>query len=328
MSEKRYTVRVGLFVLAGIILTAALLLNFSRGVGFFQPKYELHMRVRSVAGLKTRSAVLLSGVQIGNVAGVELDQKTKGAIVHLTILKKYPLQKNARFVIQQQGVLGDQFVVIFPGEGEAPLLNDGDEVEGAEPFDLTEVARSTTDLLKRFDQLGATVGEAIGRLNQQVLDPQTLSNLSQTIANFEEVSEKTSGLIDNATVIVTNSGPALTLAFTNLLSFSRKLDKLAMDVDETLNTNRVELNEAMKNLRDASAALKEMTTELQAGRGAVGGLLKDDALRAQLVTTVSNLSVFSSNVNSRGVWSVLWKPKNPKPTKDPIYPGKTGSGSK
>jgi phospholipid/cholesterol/gamma-HCH transport system substrate-binding protein len=312
MSEKRYAGKVGLFVFAGIVLIGALMLNFSRGVGMFQPKYDLLMRVRSVAGLKPRAPVLLSGVQIGNAKSVELDQKNKGAIVHLTILEKYPLRKDATFVIQQQGVLGDQFVIIYPGSHEAPLLKDGDEVEAGEPFDLQEVAKSTTDLLRRFERLGGTVEEAINRVNKQLLDAQTLSNLSLTIANFEKVSRHTLGLVDNASALVTNSGPNFTLTLSNLMAFSSKLEKLAIEIDETIVTNRMELNESMKNFRDATASLKQMTAELQSGKGLAGSLLKDEELRAQLSLTVSNLSVLSGNLNSRGLWSILWKPKQPR----------------
>lgn len=312
MSEKNYALRVGLFVLMGIVLVGALMLNFSRGIGMFQPKYELNMRVRSVAGLKERSAVLLSGVQIGNVKSVELDQKNKGAIVHLTILKKYQLPSDSKFSIQQQNVLGDQFVIISPGSSDAPPLRDGDEVRGDEPFDLQEVARSTTDLLKRFERLGGTVEEAIHRVNDQVLDAQTLSNLSLTIVNFGKVSDRTLALVDGASMLVTNGGPALTLALSNLMAFSSKLEKLAIDIDEAIVTNRVELNESMKNFRDATASLKQMTAELQSGKGPAGSLLKDEELRAQISVTVSNFSVLSSNINSRGLWSILWKPKQPK----------------
>ena len=312
MSEKRYAGKVGLFVFIGIVLVGALMLNFSRGIGMFQPKYDLHMRVRSVAGLKPRAPVLLSGVQIGNATSVELDQKNKGAIVHLTILKKFPLHKDAKFFIQQQGVLGDQFVIIYPGSHDSALLEDGDEVHGDEPFDLQEVAKSTTDLLKRFEQLGGTVEEAINRVNRQLLDAQTLSNLSLTIANFEQVSRHTLGLVDNASAFVTNSGPQLTSALSNLVAFSSKLEKLAISIDETIVTNRVELNESMKNFRDATGSLKQMTAELQSGKGLAGSLLKNEELRAQISLTVSNFSVLSSNLNSRGLWSILWKPKEPK----------------
>ncbi|HWN96065.1 MAG TPA: MlaD family protein [Methylomirabilota bacterium] len=317
MSEKRYAGKVGLFVFIGIVLVGALMLNFSRGIGMFKPKYELTMRVRSVAGLKERSPVLLSGVQIGNVTSVNLDRTNKGAVVRLTILKQFPLHGDARFVIEQQGVLGDQFVTIYPGTGDTRDLKDGDVVFADDPFNLQDVARSTTDLLKRFDQLGATVGDAIERVNKQVLDPTTLSNLSMTIANFRDVSDRTMGVVENVGNIVTNNAPVFALALSNLNTFSRTLEKVAMEVDEAILTNRVELHQSMKNLRDATESLKQMTAEMQSGRGLVGGLLKDEDLRAQLTLTVSNLSVLSSNLNSRGLWSVLWKPKQPKNAPSP-----------
>lgn len=322
MSRKNQAVKVGAFVFIGLALIAVLMLNFSRGVGVFKPRYKLAMSTRSVAGLKEGADVFLSGVKIGSVRHIRLDQKNKSVVVQLTILKEFPLHKDSRFIIEQQGVLGDQFVNIMPGSPDAPLLQDGDKVEGAEPFNLQEVAQSANNLIKRFDQLGATVGEAITRLNSQVLDARTLSNLSMTIQNFEALPSHAVSLIDNASGVISNSGPVLTLSLTNLLAFSRKLEKVAMEVDETILTNRVELNESMKNLRDATASLKQMTAEMQSGKGLAGGLLKDEDLRAHLSLTMSNLSVLSSNLNSRGLWSILWKPKTPKPT-TPVYPGKS-----
>lgn len=320
MSEKSHAGKVGLFVFVGLALIVALMVNFSRGVGLFQPKYELLMRTRSVAGLKPRSAVFLSGVQIGNVKDVELDDKTKDVLVRLSILEKYPLHNDARFVIEQQGVLGDQFVNISPGSPQTPLLKNGDVVSGDEPFNLQEVAHSAAVLLKRFDQLGETVGNAIARVNDRILDAQTLSNLSQTIGNFSAVSARTVGMIDNASDIISNSGPVLALSLTNLVAFSRKLDEVAMKVDEAIVTNRVELNESMKNLRDATASLKQMTAEMQSGKGLVGGLLKDEELRSQIAITVGNLAVVSSNLARYGL---LYKPKQPKETAPRTYGGKS-----
>lgn len=320
MSEKSHAGKVGLFVFVGIALIVALMVNFSRGVGMFQPKYEITMRTRSVAGLKPTAAVFLSGVKVGSVKDVELDPRSKGVIVRLSILEKFPLRNDSRFVIEQQGVLGDQFVNISPGTPEAPVLKNGDEVSGDAPFNLQEVAHSATVLLKRFDQLGETVAEAIARVNNQVLDAQTLSNLSQTIGNFSAISARTVGMIDNASDIISNSGPVLALSLTNLVAFSRKLDEVAMKVDEAIVTNRVELNESMKNLRDATESLKQMTAEMQSGKGLVGGLLKDEELRSQISVTVNNLAVASSNLSRFGL---LYKPKQPKETAPPTYRGKS-----
>lgn len=321
MSEKSQAGIVGLFVFIGLVLIGTLMLTFSRGIGLFKPKYEIIMRTRSVAGLKTGANVFLSGVNIGKVASIKLDQKNNGVLVRLTILQEFSLHNDSRFVIEQQGVLGDQFVNIAPGSPGSPLLKDGAVVEGNDPFNLQEVAQSANTLLKRFDELGATVSAAITRVNNQVLDAQTLSNFSRTMANFEQVSERALALIDNASLIVTNNAPVFAMSMSNVLAFSRKLEEVAMKVDEAIVTNRVELNESMKNLRDATASVKHMTAEMESGKGLMGGVLKDEQLRAQVSITLSNLSVLSSNLNRYGL---LYKPKQPKNEARPIYPGKSG----
>ena len=320
MSQKNYAGRVGWFVFAGLVLVVALMLNFSRGVGFFKPSYHLTMNTRSVAGLKVGAEVYLSGVKIGSVKRIKLDPKNKGVIVQLTILEEFPLHTDSRFVIEQQGVLGDQFVNIMPGSPESPLFKDGDKVEGSEPFNLNEVAQSANGLIKQFEKLGATVEKAITRVNEQVLDPQTLSNLSQTIQNFQAVPSHAVAMIDNASGVISNAGPVLTMSLTNLFAFSRSLEKVAMEVDETILTNRIELNESMKNLREATASLKHMMSELESGKGLAGGLLKDELQRAQFAQTVSNLSVVSSNLARHGL---LYKPPQPKNLAPPTYTGKS-----
>jgi phospholipid/cholesterol/gamma-HCH transport system substrate-binding protein len=319
MSESRFAGRVGFFVVIGLVLIAALMLNFTRGVGLFQPSYEIVMRTRAVGGLKERSAVFMLGVQIGNVTKIDLDQATKTVLVRLKILKKYPIHDDAKFTIDQIGVLGDQFVAIYPGTPGAPLLTGGEEVMGHDPFNLQELARSTTDLLKRFEQLGTTVGEAIKRVNEQVLDAHTLSNFSQTIGNFEKVSERTMTLLDDVGIVISNNAPTVASSLSNLYVFSHRLEKLAGDVDETLVANRAELNASMKNLEEATASLKTMAADINAGKGLVGGLLKDEELKGQLSVMINNLVTVSSNVAHYGL---LYKPEKPKRAAPQMFRGK------
>ena len=321
MSDKKYTARVGWFVLAGLVLVGALMLNFSRGVGFFKPRYEINMGTRTVAGLKEGADVYLSGVKIGSVKRIKLEQRKHGVQVQLTILEEFPLHTDSKFLIEQQGVLGDQFVNIVPGSPEAALLKNGDAVEGSEPFNLNEVAQSANSLIKQFEKLGATVENAIERLNSQVLDTRTLSNLSQTIQSFQEVPTHAVQLLDNASGLVSNAAPVLTLTLTNLHEFSRKLNKVAMEVEETIVTNRAELNDSMKNLREATASLKTMMADLEAGKGLAGSLLKDEQARENFSLTLSNLSILSSNLARFGL---LHKPKQPS-TGSTWFGGKGGS---
>ncbi len=330
MNESRHAVKVGLFVIAGITLIALLMLNFSRGTGMFTPTYELTVRARNAGGLKPRSSVLMSGVQIGSVKSIDLDQNNRAVVIRLKIKKSFPIHHDAQFSIEQFGMLGDQFVTVDPGSPNAPMLKNGDEVPGVEPFNLQEVARNASDLMKRFDQLSATLGEALQRVNSQILDTNTLNNVSRAIGNFERVSDRTLAVVENVGIIVTNNAPTLMQSMSNLFVFTGKMQKLAGELDETVASNRNGLAVSLKNFEDASGTVKKLAADVDAGRGVVGGLLRDEQMRADLAQTVSNLSVAGSNFNRHGIWyGLFYKPKLPKEgAKEsggtaPIYPGKS-----
>src|SRR6266511_2009927 len=133
MNEKRLEIKVGAFAVVALVVLAAILLVFSKGEGWFASTYTLRLRADNVGGLKARSAVLISGVAVGSVAGTELSPEGKGVTIFLRIHKRYQVHRDARFVVEQVGLLGDQYVVIYPTENKAPLLKDGDEVECAAP---------------------------------------------------------------------------------------------------------------------------------------------------------------------------------------------------
>ena len=68
MAQSKMEWKVGLFVFIGLVLLAALMLNFSKGMSFFKKKYELNLRAENAGGIKEKAAVLMSGIQVGNVA--------------------------------------------------------------------------------------------------------------------------------------------------------------------------------------------------------------------------------------------------------------------
>ena len=70
MNETRLAGRVGAFMVMAIILVAVLLLVFSKGMTWFTPTYTLRLRADNVGGLKSRSAVLISGVAVGTVVNL------------------------------------------------------------------------------------------------------------------------------------------------------------------------------------------------------------------------------------------------------------------
>ena len=321
MNQSRFQKRVGVFAVICLVLIGALLLAFSKGTRMFAPTYEIKMQIKNVGGLQKRSAIFLAGIPIGNLKSAELAPDGRSVLLTLSILQKYPLHANAEFAIEQIGVLGDQFVSVYPSTNAAPLLKDGDVVHGKESLNLQEVARSAADLIKELTLTLGEIREGVTNVKKGILDPHTLSNLSATIGNFRSVSERTLTVVDGVGGLVHSNTPTLTQSVSNIMRFSARMETVADHLDETILTNRANLSGAVSNFQATAAALKSITTGLDEGQGFAGNLLKNPQLGTDLSLTLSNLSVLSSNLNAHGL---LWKPRPPRPvsTKS-IYPGKS-----
>src|SRR2546426_3335593 len=114
MTKPHLESKVGLFVFIGLVLLAVLLLQFSKGTTFFRPTYKLLLRAGDVGGLKTRASVLMAGVQVGSVADIKLGPQGTNVTITLKIYSQYEIHKDARFLIEQSGFLGDKYVAIMP----------------------------------------------------------------------------------------------------------------------------------------------------------------------------------------------------------------------
>ena len=317
MSQSRLEGKVGLFLFFGILLLIALLLSFSKGTNWFTPTYELRLKTTRVGGIKDRAGVLLAGVQVGSVHAIELVEGGKRVVLRLRILKRYPIYKDAKFTIEQIGVLGDQFVAIYPQHNAGPLLQDGDEVACEVPFNLQDVARTTAGLIQRIDEMSRQLNSAVERLYRNVLDENTLSNLSLVIRNLRRASESAVVLVGNANSLVETNAAAVSTSLTNLVGFSGELNQFSVELRQTVHTNKDELDVVMKNLRTASASLKDLTADLQSGKGVLGSFLQDEKLKEDMAQTIHNVTALSSNLNKYGL---LYKPRLPKTTSSSRYP--------
>jgi phospholipid/cholesterol/gamma-HCH transport system substrate-binding protein len=323
--------RVGLFVFLTLLLLAALLLFFSKGLTFLTPTYEVRLKTANVGGIKSKAAVLMAGIPVGSVDRAVLEPSGTNVVLHLRIEMKYPIRTNALFVIEQSGFLGDQFVSVYPRAGGAPILMNGDEVICQEPFNLQEVARSAAGFIKRIDETALRLNNSLKRIDQLVLNEETLTNLSVTVANLRQVSENALGTVDRIDALIQSNAPPVNAGVSNLVAFSMELRQAAGELGDLVSSNREPVAAAVKNIESASGLVKSLLADLHAGKGLAGNLLKNEQaarefpeLLEHLNMVSSNLSITTSNLNARGLWWLLWSPK-PARTNHPAAPaGKRG----
>jgi len=167
-----------------------------------------------------------------------------------------------------------------------------------------------------------------------ILSASTLKDVTNALANLRQTSERLDRTLIEVESLVSSEKPMVSATVSNFQAFSATLtplsaqvgalvshaDSLLVRADSLISTNESSLREALGGLRDASLSVRDITQDLQAGRGAVGALLKDPKLQAELGATLGNMTTVSSNLARNGLF---WKPRRVEPlTNTTGYPGR------
>ena len=306
MDKSRLETKVGLFVFIGLALLVALLIQFSKGTSLFRGTYELRLHAGNVGGLKQRAGVLLAGVQVGSVSDIKLANDGKSVTILLNIYKETKIYHDARFVIEQSGFLGDQYVSIIPTESKDRLLANGDEVSCQEPFNLQDVARSTSGFIKRIDETARKLDDSVADLRRVVLNENTLTNFSVAVINMRTFSEQALDTMSEINSIIATNGSQASLAVSNIVFFSQELTHLANAAEGVLATNSTDITTAVKNIESSTEVLKSVLNDVQSGKGLAGTMLQNEQLATNVQAIANNLAIASSNLNRLGLWHFLW----------------------
>ncbi|MFY0655196.1 outer membrane lipid asymmetry maintenance protein MlaD [Neptunomonas sp.] len=130
MRTRWIEVSVGLFMLLGLLAILGLAINVS-GLSLnsaAQDTYRLEARFENIGGLKARSKVTLSGVQVGEVSRITIDTKRIVALVEMNINSSVDyLSKDTSAQILTSGLLGEQYIGLSVGF-ESDTLKNGDTI--------------------------------------------------------------------------------------------------------------------------------------------------------------------------------------------------------
>lgn len=142
MESSHRDIIVGLFVMLGLAAIAYLSIQVG-GISYNGPGgFELIATFDEIGGLTPRAPVVISGVKVGQVTAIELDEDLRAAVV-LDVRPDLELSIDTSASIRTSGLLGNQFVALEPG-GEIDLLSDGESV------DFTESALNLEKLIGAF----------------------------------------------------------------------------------------------------------------------------------------------------------------------------------
>lgn len=141
MNKKPVETIMGIVVL----LIAVLFLFFAYRVSDLQvvKGYDVNAKFFKVGGLSVGSDVRINGIKIGTVTSQKLSNEDYMVDVVLSIASDVKLPEDSVASITSDGLMGNKFVKIEPGNSKT-LLSDGGEIKKTQDFETLE------DLIGKF----------------------------------------------------------------------------------------------------------------------------------------------------------------------------------
>src|ERR1700761_6357472 len=138
--------KLGLLVLAGLLLLVSTLYIIGKNENYFGSHFDLRARFYNADGLVVGDNIRFSGLQAGTVRSIRMiDDTSIEAVLRIDKSMRPCIHKNALAAIGTEGLIGNKVVNILPVKSPAPP---------AEENDLLAAQRqvSTDDMLRTLDK--------------------------------------------------------------------------------------------------------------------------------------------------------------------------------
>jgi phospholipid/cholesterol/gamma-HCH transport system substrate-binding protein len=149
---------------AVVLLVAVLFLAFSYSATNFGSGdgYELRARFSSIGGLQVGDKVVVSGVKVGQVSRIKLDEETYLADVFIDVDESVQLPDDTAAFISSESLLGGLYMQLEPGAG-LDYLQSGDIIQ------YTQAPQNLEQLLGQFIFSLQDSDESEGQMNDEAI---------------------------------------------------------------------------------------------------------------------------------------------------------------
>jgi len=228
--------------------------------------------------LEVGDNVTMAGVPVGRVQTIGLDGKKAEAT--FTVDLRVQVTEDTRALIQSGDLFGESYLQLVPGQGAS--LAPGGMISGELAPGLQDVMNQSLHTVDQVNQVLSKASSLIREL-ERLIGPE--GPLPRTLENIETIT-------GNTLVFSERFDDYDRLLKRVLVS----IDSAATGINALVDTNAAEVKGTLANLEVLSARLDTLTAEIEAGRGTVGRLIRDEKLYQDLEDTIREARILIAEV--------------------------------
>ncbi len=199
--------KLGLFTVLGLA-ALGFSLYFLGGFSITR-SYDINVQFADVSGLPVKAAVKLSGVEVGKVKEIKIEDGK--VIVVAAVNEGVPLYKGSRFSIGMTGIIGTKYLKVEQGDESLGPLHAGEYVHGVDEVPMDQQIADTmtsvkelVDSINQRGQFGAQLNDAMrdirqlsANVNQLVITMRPY--VTDSMKNLQEITDKLNAVMDSIT---------------------------------------------------------------------------------------------------------------------------------
>lgn len=286
--------------------------SYLKGTDLLADYKSFYVKYDNVEGLGVSSPVTISGLVVGKVSKISIDNATGKVTVEMQLKSDFPIKKSSIAEIYAPSPIGGKQIAIIPGKVGSLAIN-GDFLNSSSKLGLTdEVAKQILPLKDKITKLLDNANIILEDANE-VLDAKTKENLRSSLANLNETLIYFKEASSQVNTLLADNKSKISASINNLDKTTANFSKVS---DSLVKAN---LGETFKNLQITLHNVDKIMSDMQSGKGTVGKLMKDEALYNNFNKTSKELELLLQDLRlnpTRYINVSLFGKKN-KPYKVP-----------
>jgi phospholipid/cholesterol/gamma-HCH transport system substrate-binding protein len=286
--------RVGLFVLAALVLLAVFIFLFGGLPTLFKAHDQYTVVLPDAAGVAPGTPVRRSGVRIGEVRSLALDDGSGKVRVEILVDKKHPPRQGDQAVLVRGLLDGDTSIEFVPPEAggqpaERKPVPPGTEFAGQGAPGVRAVIRRTSDLIPPAQETLTGVQKALQDLDrlapQMEAAIQEYRDLARATRDLVPELRRTNDEVRGLAKASRESVPDFRRTNDQIQTAARNWARLGERLDGLVQTNQDKLVKALDSFTDTVVR--------------VGGIFSDEN-QGNIAATLKNVRAGSEHLDSIG----------------------------
>jgi phospholipid/cholesterol/gamma-HCH transport system substrate-binding protein len=272
--------KIGLFsLIAGVVLYLGF--NFLKGSNMFSTSKHIYAVFDDVQGLVISSPVLVNGLNVGRVSELKLSSAKADSKVIATLEldnKELILTKGTFCTLVSTDLLGGKALRLTQPSIPGTPLGEEDTIRAeVEKAFTDELADQVAPMISNLDSVSGEVKVLLRSFRK------TTTILEGTMLSFKNTADASNQLLaSNKGSITTITKNAASLSG-QLLGTQKELDVLLLKFGRFGDSlNRMKLATTVANLNKSIEGLNGVLKDVNAGKGSLGKLTKNDSLYTNL----------------------------------------------